>query len=154
MRITGGGAASIRLSVPPEARSACRVRECVAEFLATHCVPDADAQEFLSAVSEAFANAIEHARTARSIEVACRLAGGERLVATIVDDGVGFDAAARMREAMLPHALAERGRGLPIMQRYTDHFEVRSTPGAGTSVILERLVRRAGEREDEDDVAS
>src|ERR1700736_92150 len=108
MRVTGGGAASIRLSVPPEARSGRYVRERVAEFAATHCIPETDVEEFLTAVSEAFANAVEHARTARSIEVACRLGGGERLVATIVDDGIGFDAAARMRDAVLPHALAER----------------------------------------------
>jgi len=37
--------------------------------------------------------------------------------------------------------LAERGRGLPIMRRYTDSLSVRSAPGKGTSITLARYVR-------------
>ncbi|MBV8367502.1 MAG: ATP-binding protein [Candidatus Eremiobacteraeota bacterium] len=147
-----GGGATLQLRVPPEPRFGRLTRERVAQFTADHCIPEADAEAFLTAVSEALANAIEHSGTPTSIEVSCRLTG-RRLVATVVDDGVGF-ASEVPGEPVLPDPLAERGRGLPIMRRLTDHFEVRSTPGAGTSVILERMIRRSAESEDDDDIAS
>jgi serine/threonine-protein kinase RsbW len=146
-----GGGATLQLCVPPEARFGRLTRERVAQFTADHCIPEADAEAFLTAVSEALANAIEHSGTLVSIEVSCRLTG-RRLVATVVDDGVGF-ASEVPGEPKLPDVTAERGRGLPIMRRLTDHFEIRSMPGKGTSVILERAIRRPAESED-DDIAS
>ena len=151
MRAQPGGGASLRLRVPMEARFGRLTRERVARFLAGHCISGADAEEFLTAVSEAVGNAIEHSGTHGSVEVSCRLSG-QRLVATVVDDGVGFPSDA-LDDPQLPDGMAERGRGLPIMRRFTDHFEIRSVQGKGTSVILERTIRRPAESED-DDIAS
>ena len=149
---TGGGGALLRLRVPAEARYGRRTRERVARFIADHRVSDDDAEAFLTAVSEALANAIEHSGTLGPIELSCRLAG-RRLVATIVDDGAGFTSKAPAAPK-LPDPLAERGRGLAIMRRLTDHFEIRSLPGKGTSVILERTIRRSAKIKDDDDIAS
>ena len=151
MRVQPGGGASLRLRVPVEARFGRLTRERVARFTAGHCVPEADAEAFLTAVSEALANAIEHSGALTPIEVSCRLAG-RRLVATVVDDGNGFPGET-IGEPRLPDGMAERGRGLPIMRRLTHHFEIHSVPGKGTSVILERTISRSAEGED-DDIAS
>ncbi len=133
--------ASLRLEVPPEARYGRSVRESVAEFAFANHIPAGDADEFVTAVSEALANAIEHSGSPRTIEVACWLAGADKLVATIVDHGVGFDSDRVLAGVSVPDPLAERGRGLPIMRRYTDLFSIRSVPGEGTSVMLGRSVR-------------
>jgi anti-sigma regulatory factor (Ser/Thr protein kinase) len=102
-------------------------------------VPDDDLGHFLIALGEALANAIEHARAAKPIEIECRV-GPERIVATVRDDGVGFkgDPSAI---GELPEASAERGRGLPMMRRCSDIFAVQSVPGQGTAVVVGRYLR-------------
>ncbi len=136
------GAGAFCLRVPPEARYGRSVREGVAQFALSHDVPPADADEFVVAVSEALANAIEHSRSPQTIEVSCWLAGGDQLIATIVDHGIGFVADQTSGRSRQPELLSERGRGLPIMRRYTDVCSIRSAPGQGTSVTLGRNVRK------------
>jgi anti-sigma regulatory factor (Ser/Thr protein kinase) len=132
-----GARATLRLRIPPRPKYGKYVRERIAAFVATRGIPIADSEEFISAVSEALANAIEHSRS-KDVEVSCSILGHERLVATIVDHGIGFvsDVATR-----LPDPLAERGRGLPLMRRFTDDLAVTSTPGKGTAVTLGRTIR-------------
>jgi anti-sigma regulatory factor (Ser/Thr protein kinase) len=131
--------ASLRFEVPPETRWIRVARQHVAVFARAHGLPDRDAIDFLTAVAEAVANAVEHGRSERPIEVSCRYTGG-RLIATVDDHGVGFSVSAV--EPRLPEPLAERGRGLPIMKECTDLFSIRSSPGHGTSVLLGRYVVR------------
>lgn len=140
-RVPARAGVSLRLEVPPEARYGRSVRESVAEFAYAHDIPEADADEFVTAVSEALANAIEHSGTPRTIEIACWIASADKLVATVVDHGVGFNADRALAGSSVSDPLAERGRGLPIMRRYTDLFSIRSEPGKGTSVTLGRSVR-------------
>jgi anti-sigma regulatory factor (Ser/Thr protein kinase) len=112
----------------------------VSDFAARHDAAPDDAREFVTAVGEALANAIEHSRSADPIVITCRRAQ-DAIVATIVDSGSGFHPAERVA-AELPPEFAERGRGLPIMRRCSDIFEVRSAPGRGTEVTLGRYLRR------------
>ena len=92
-------------------------------------------------MAEAFANAVEHAQSSQPIEISCSLMGGVTLLATIVDHGRGFPLERALRPVDLPDDLSERGRGLPIMRRCTDHFSLRTTPGGGTTVVLGRTLR-------------
>lgn len=142
MKIPARVGASLRLQVPPEPRYGRYVRERIAGFAVTRDVPDADTDEFVTAVSEAVANAIAHARSRAAIEISCWMTPEDQLMATVVDRGVGFAAPATIVSPDLPDGMAEHGRGLSIMRRFTDVFSVRSTPGMGTSVILGRSVRR------------
>ena len=96
-------------------------------------------EALLFAVGEALANAIEHAKSARDIEVIATI-DDEHILASIIDFGCGLPAVPA-DEAPLPSAFAERGRGIPIMQRCTDLFSVESRPGAGTVVTLGRYRR-------------
>jgi anti-sigma regulatory factor (Ser/Thr protein kinase) len=114
------------------------VRERITAFGASRGIPQADLEEFVGAISEAFANAIEHSGT-KTVEVTCTIVRNERLIATIVDHGVGFSTDdVKMR---LPDPLAERGRGLALMRRYSDFFSVTSAPSKGTAVTFERMLR-------------
>ncbi len=95
----------------------------------------------MAAVGEALANAIEHAHTREPIEVSAWL-HDDGLFAAVCDRGVGFPANDRSLVMSLPDAFAERGRGLPLMQRCADVCSVRSTPGEGTRVTLGLCVNR------------
>lgn len=147
VRIPEGVGATLRLRVPPDARYSGYVRQRVMSFAAGARVPEPDAADFVTAVSEALANAIEHSRSTESIDIACWLVGRNQLIATVVDHGIGFAAREALTEPRLPEPLAERGRGLPIMRRYTDLFSVRSIPGKGTSVLLGRYLRHRSNRQ-------
>jgi anti-sigma regulatory factor (Ser/Thr protein kinase) len=131
---------SLRVRIPPNARFSRGVRHQVLSIAGGYEVNNEELEEFIVAVGEALANAIEHSRTSDVIEVHCRIED-DKILATIVDTGAGFDAG-QMTNVALPDAFAERGRGLPIMRRCTDIFAVHSVPGRGTAVVLGRYLRR------------
>lgn len=138
--------ATLRLHVPPTPQHVPSAREHLVEFILGHGVDRADLVEFLTAFGEALANAVEHSRAEAPIEISCWLVETDQLVATVVDRGVGFQAKEATTRADLPDALAERGRGLPIMRNCTDLFTVETAPGKGTVVILGRYLRRPANR--------
>jgi anti-sigma regulatory factor (Ser/Thr protein kinase) len=132
--------------VPPRPRFARVIRGRIADFARRSGIDERDLPEFLTAVGEAVANAIEHSGVNQSIDVECR-AGHDRIVAVVRDAGAGFDAAT-VGNAMndLPADEDERGRGLAIMQRCSDIFALESAPGVGTSVLVGRMIRQAAAR--------
>ena len=137
--------AQLRLSVPPDPRLGAYVRQELLAFTASNGIDDADVGDFMAAVGEALANAIEHAHTLEPIEVSAWLLD-DRLFAAVRDRGVGFPVNDRSLAKSLPDAFAERGRGLPIMHRCADVCSVRSVPGEGTRVTLGLHINRgAGE---------
>ncbi len=134
---SGGHRLCVR--IPPNARFSRSVRHQVLSFAGSHEINSQELQEFIFAVGEALANAIEHSRTSDVIEVRCQIED-DKILATIVDSGPGFSSDPASNIA-LPDALTERGRGLPIMRRCTDIFAVHSIPGRGTEVVLGRYLR-------------
>jgi anti-sigma regulatory factor (Ser/Thr protein kinase) len=127
--------AQLCLRVPPDARLGGYVRQEIIAFTEAHGIPDEEVVDFVSAVGEALANAVEHAHTSEPIEISAWLLN-ERLFAAVRDHGVGFASTERVQMTALPDVYAERGRGLPIMRRCSDIFSVRSEPGKGTCVTL------------------
>ena len=132
--------AVLHLEIPPQAHLSRLVRERVVAFAAKHGVDDDDLSNFLTALGEAVANAIEHAGTIEPISIECRLAT-DSITAVVEDNGVGFP---RPPESVveLPEPTAERGRGLPLMRRCSDIFHVETAPGRGTAVKVGRYLRR------------
>lgn len=142
----------LNLQMPPSARYSGSVRRRVLAFASQSGVRGRDLEEFIFALGEGLANAIEHSQSAAPIEVRCQLED-DKIVATIVDSGSGFED--EWYNATLPDPLAERGRGLPIMRSCTDIFSMRSEAGRGTAVVLGRYLRRNQEGEAfDDDLAS
>ncbi len=133
----GGGMSDrvLRLCVPPDARYVPQVRRTLGSFARRHHVAGRDIDTLLLAVGEAMANAVEHSDTTHDIEVQCRIDERE-IIATVIDSGRGVERSAADRLLPLPEPLAERGRGIPIMQRCTDMFSMRPLPGGGTGVVL------------------
>lgn len=140
-----GLGAHLRLRVPPDPKMGRYVREQVMAFASALGIVDVELGDFVTAIGEAMANAMEHSGAHNPIEVSAWLVGPDRLVATVIDDGVGFTPKTGV-DANLPDSLAERGRGLPIMRRCADEFSVTSTPGRGTTVTLGRNLRRRVDR--------
>jgi anti-sigma regulatory factor (Ser/Thr protein kinase) len=130
---------TLKVRIPPSARFSRSVRQDVLSFARKLNMEREPLDEFIFAVGEALANAIEHSRSTDVIEVRCQLED-DKIVATIVDSGAGFNVDP-MASAALPDVMSERGRGLPIMRRCTDIFAVHSTPGRGTAVVLGRYLR-------------
>jgi len=134
--------ARLRLRFPPDARYGKFVRERLTSFAETYALPDPDLREFIAAVGEALANAVEHANTRDAIEISAWFIHGSLLMATVVDTGIGFAMPPPAGPA-LPPPDSERGRGLPIMKSCSDLFAVRSKPGKGTAVILGRYLHHS-----------
>ena len=129
----------LKVRIPPNARFGRSVRQEVLHFADRFEIRGKELEEFIIAVGEALANAIEHSRSTDVIEIRCQV-DDDKIVATIVDSGAGFRTET-LPAVTLPDASAERGRGLPLMRRCTDIFAVHSVPGRGTAVVLGRYLR-------------
>jgi anti-sigma regulatory factor (Ser/Thr protein kinase) len=90
-------------------------------------------EDFVTAIGEAFANAIEHARSSEPVEIEVRQRD-TRLVATIRDHGQGIDTT--RISARLPPATMERGRGIPLMRQCSSSMSIQKPNDGGTLVVL------------------
>jgi serine/threonine-protein kinase RsbW len=140
------GKPSLHVRIPPDARHARTVRDALIAFSSLHHVAESDLEALLFAVGEALANAIEHGAPAIDIDVTLEIES-DAICARVTDRGCGFSTAPE-NPTPLPNGLCERGRGIPIMQRYADRFELESMPGNGTVVTLVRYRRGASNQEE------
>lgn len=139
----GACAETLKVRIPPNARFGKSVRDEVVHFANRHHINRQQLDEFIFAIGEALANAIEHSRTEDVIEVRCQIEP-DKITATIIDSGAGFEPSPK--DALsLPDAMSERGRGLPIMRQCADIFAVHSIPGKGTAVVLGRYLNKTSE---------
>ena len=127
---------TLHLRIPPDPIFARTVRDAIIGFGSLHGIDQTDLEALLFAVGEALANAIEHSGAGDDIEIQVEVDDAS-VLATVIDQGQGLAAEPQL-PAALPEGLAERGRGIPIMQRCTDFFNVKSTPGRGTAITLGR----------------
>lgn len=123
--------------MPRYVRSA---RGALQAFGTYHHVAPRDLESLTFALGEALANAIEHAHTQHDIAVGFQI-DESSVVATVSDHGRGLPVPPPAN-AEMPRDLTETGRGFAIMQRCTDFFDIRSTPGEGTVITMGRYLRR------------
>ena len=123
----------LEVEVPAEAEQLATVRHLIRRWVAAKGGTDDDCAAFAIAVTEACANAVEHAYGPgdASIDLSAKLADGEATV-TVRDHG-GW------RE---PRG-ENRGRGIPVMKEFMDDVAI-ETGGQGTTVELRRGI--SGER--------
>ncbi len=114
------------------------VRHSVAAVARDRGIGEDDIANFLAALGEAVANAIEHANADTPVRIEIAF-DDVAMTASVVDGGTGFVLGGN--GDALPEHKSERGRGIPIMRRCCDAFEITSAPGAGTAVILRRNLR-------------
>ena len=131
---------SLQLRIPPLPRYVRSARGALHAFGEYHHVEPRDLENLTFALGEALANAIEHAHTQNDIAVGFQI-DESAVVATVSDQGRGL-AEPPPSTAEMPRDLTETGRGFAIMQRCTDFFDIRSTPGEGTVITMGRYRRR------------
>ncbi len=129
----------LKMRIPPNARFGREVRRRVSTFALQFDVSHQELEEFIFALGEALANAIEHSQSHDAIEIRCQIEH-DKILATILDSGAGFKSDP-VNTVKLPDVMTERGRGLPIMRRCSDIFALHSVPGRGTAVVIGRYLR-------------
>ena len=97
-----------------------------------------------TAVSEAVTNCIVHAypNTIGPIYITVNLYEEGRIQVKIRDKGCGIADVSRAMEPLYTTGGEERaGLGFAVMESFTDKLRVRSTPGKGTTVTMEKQIQ-------------
>jgi anti-sigma regulatory factor (Ser/Thr protein kinase) len=126
--------AELRLSIAPDPMLGGYVRQSVMAFARGEGIEASDVTDFVTALGEALANAIEHSHSAEPIAIVVWVLD-DRLFASVSDHGIGFKLDRALSDS-LSDTFAERGRGLGIMRRFADVLRVHSIPGQGTRITL------------------
>ena len=99
------------------------------------------------ALSEACANAVEHAATPGTGHDEYRVTAcidDDRCHIEVTDSGPGFPAMRpqrSMRTVLARAQYAESGRGLFLIEALTDHVQIRTTPGEGAVVTFDKSLK-------------
>lgn len=161
-----GRAGDIRfcLDFEREALSIPVMRRVLGDTLSRLGVDEDSIRDLLLAVTEACTNVLRHAGPGRRYEIVVRVRRN-RCEMQVLDNGRGFDPAAVRRALRRPPRrpptlrrpqasparltsaqLPESGRGLSIMAACVDDVTLRTRPGHGTVVSLnKRIARRAAQ---------
>ena len=137
---------SMKLSFISKSANESFARSAVAAFLLPLDPTVAEIADIKTAVSEAVTNAIVHAYpdTFGTVYIDVRLTDSGRAIIRIRDAGVGITDIEKAMEPLYTTSSDERaGLGFAVMQSFMDKVKVRSTPGKGTTVTLEKNIIRA-----------
>lgn len=133
---------SMKLVFPARSINEGFARAAVSAFVSALDPTVEELVDLRTAVSEAVTNCIVHAYRDRSgdIRVACRAYPDGRVIVNIKDTGCGIDDVHKAMEPMFTSMPGgERsGLGFTVMESFCDKVKVRSNPGKGTSVTLEK----------------
>ena len=140
----------IKLEFPSKSSNEAFARTAAAAFAAQLDPTLEELGDIKTAVSEAVTNAIVHGYpdTLGRIAMRLRIIKGNTLEISIRDWGKGI---ADVQQAMTPLYTTggeERsGMGFTIMGSFMDKLRVRSSPGKGTTVVMQRFISpRQGKR--------
>jgi anti-sigma regulatory factor (Ser/Thr protein kinase)/putative methionine-R-sulfoxide reductase with GAF domain len=120
----------LEVEIPAEAEQLATIRHLIRRWVEANDGSDDDCAAFAIAVSEACANAIEHAYGPEDAKIEIRAA---------LVDGVAT-VAIRDRGTWREPRGENRGRGIPIMREFIDDVSI-ETPDRGTTVRLRRRLR-------------
>ncbi len=111
-------------------------------------VNEESVDDILLAATEACTNVVLHAGKAAPAYAVAATVDRARCRVEVTDDGQGCGYPPGGRPPVPPDRhlpeLAESGRGLAIMRACVDDVELRSAPGRGTRVVLDKRLEWAG----------
>jgi stage II sporulation protein AB (anti-sigma F factor) len=139
----------IKLEFPGRSSNEALARAAAAAFALQLDPTLEELGDIKTAVSEAVTNCIVHAYpdTVGKIRMRLRVLEGGLLEISVQDWGCGIEDLQRAREPLFTTGGEERsGMGFTIMESFMDKLRVRSRPGRGTTVVMQRRVRSRGER--------
>lgn len=125
-------------------------RSAVAAFAALSDPSVSVIADIKTVVSEAVTNAIVHGYAGFEnkqeciVSILCKMTEGGKLIIRIKDKGRGIeDVHTAMQPLYTTDTDGERsGMGFTVMQSFTDGIRVRSAVGKGTTVTLEKRIKR------------
>jgi serine/threonine-protein kinase RsbW len=129
----------IAMMLPPEAASVSMARHTLAEALRIADVTPDCGHEAQVALSEACTNVFHHAATTENFEVLIGI-GDLDLTLHILDSGPGLPSKGHHR-ASWPDDTSENGRGMALMNAFTDSASFDSQNSGGTVRLTKRLLR-------------
>ena len=136
---------SMKLTFDSRSANEAFARTTVSAFL---CSLDPTMEELMdvkTAVSEAVTNAIVHGyrNTIGKVYISASLYENNKIVIKVRDKGCGIEDVEKAREPLFTTAPSEEraGLGFAVMESLMDRLRVSSTPGKGTTVTMERIIR-------------
>ena len=123
-------------------------RGAAAAFLARYDPTVPQLADLKTAVSEAVTNCIVHAYPDRDGPIVMTLAvyPGRLVKITVADKGVGIPDIPKAMEPLFTTLGGERaGLGFAVMESFMDKVRVRSVPGKGTSVTMDKFIKGRGD---------
>ena len=137
----------IKLEFPGKSANEGFARAAVACFAAQLDPTLEELGDIKTAVSEAVTNCIVHAYpdSIGKISLRATISEERELEIVIRDWGKGIADVEQAKEPMFTTGGEERsGMGFTIMESFMDTLRVRSSPGRGTTVTMQRRIRRRG----------
>jgi stage II sporulation protein AB (anti-sigma F factor) len=134
----------IKMEFPSRSANEGFARAAAAGFAAQLDPTLEELGDIKTAVSEAVTNCIVHAYPEElgKISMRMRIVKERRLEIVIRDWGRGIDDVERAMQPMFTTGGEDRsGMGFTIMESFTDRLKVKSAPGRGTTVTLERTIK-------------
>lgn len=120
-------------------------RAAVAGFFAQLDPTVEELCDIRTAVSEAVTNAIVHGYRDKvgPVRITARIWSGRKITIAVRDNGIGIPDIGKAMEPLYTTCPdGERsGLGFSVMQSFMDRVKVRSAPGRGTTVTMERVLR-------------
>jgi stage II sporulation protein AB (anti-sigma F factor) len=137
----------IKLEFPAKSANEALARSAVAAFAAQLDPTLDEIGDIRTAVSEAVTNAVVHAYpdSLGTVWLRARIIDGEVLEIVVKDRGIGIPDIPQALQPLFTTGGDDRsGMGFTIMDNFMDKLRVRSVPGRGTTVTLQRRIRRKG----------
>ena len=134
----------IKLEWPAKSCNEAFARAAVAAFAAQLDPTIDELGDIKTAVSEAVTNAIVHAYPDKmgTVWIKLRILGDEVLEISVKDKGRGIPDVKRAMEPLYTTGGEDRsGMGFTIMDSFMDKMRVRSSPGKGTAVTMQRRIK-------------
>lgn len=134
---------SMKLEIESRSVNEAFARAVVSAFAAQLDPTVEELSDLRTAVSEAVTNCIVHAyrRTVGKIYITAILFEGGLLQVKIRDKGCGIEDVGKAMEPLFTTLGGERaGLGFAVMESFTDKVRVRSVPGKGTTVTLQKRI--------------
>ena len=135
----------VKLVIPSRSSNEAYARVAVSSFVAQLDPTLDEINDIKTAVSEAVTNCIVHAYKdyIGLIYITVSVFEDARVRIKVRDNGCGIPDIDKAMEPLYTTAGGERaGLGFAVMQSFTDRLKVRSTVGKGTTVIMEKTIKR------------
>lgn len=139
----------IKIDIPSSSINESFARATIGAFAARMDPNLEELNDIKTAVSEAVTNCIVHAYPDHvgMIHIVAKIRDECIIEITIKDKGVGISDIDKAREPMYTTGGDDRsGMGFTVMESFMDKIKVRSKPNSGTTVVMQKKIRRRGIR--------